>query len=103
MADHRSLALGSFAGFITDAGQQAVTHFTHHCFGTALLRLVLASAEVDAGPVNKPCHVARSVGIAAANAIGQGCDATQTRVISLRHCIRQKLFNFVANAEGLVQ
>ena len=87
MANHRSLALGAFAGFIADAAQQAVAHFLHDSGRAARFLLVLAGAEVDACSVDKPCHIASGVGAAAAKAVGQGCYAAQARVVSLGHCI----------------
>ena len=103
MANHRSLALGAFAGFIADAAQQAVAHLMQDCRCAAGFFLVPAGAEVDGRSFFKPISGSGDVWALAVETGKQGVDLAEFfRVFSFAG-VGQKRVDFVANRKRGLQ
>lgn len=103
MGNHRSLALGVFAGFIADAAQQAVTHLMHDCRCAAGFFLVPAGAEINACAADQSVSAAGDVRIKPLEFVGDEGDAPQAHFIGLGHGVRQQFLDFIAERKGLFQ
>lgn len=103
MAKRLLLTAAQPARLISNPAQQAIAHLSHDSVRAALLALMPAGTEVDAGAVDQAVGIAGDVRVNPLQVIGQAGDVVQARVIGLGNGISQQLFNFIADREGRFQ
>lgn len=80
-----------------DAFEQAVAHFSHDAFGTALRGFVSAVAEVDGSSGDQLVGLVGEVTVSSTHACSQSTNAVERAGIGPGCCGAQQFFDFVAD------